>query len=153
MTKKIAIFPGSFSPFTKGHQSIVLRALPLFDEIIISIGINSSKNDYFSIQERVQWIENVFAKEKKVKVMKYEGLTIDHCVSLKANYILRGLRDSHDFKYEKGIAQMNHSMNKNIETIFIITEAKYSHISSSLVRDVIKNGGDVSQFIPEEINL
>ena len=153
MTKKIAIFPGSFSPFTKGHQSIVLRALPLFDEIIISIGINSSKNDYFSIQERVQWIENVFAKEKKVKVMKYEGLTIDHCVSLKANYILRGLRNSHDFKYEKGIAQMNHSMNKNIETIFIITEAKYSHISSSLVRDVIKNGGDVSQFIPEEINL
>lgn len=153
MTKKIAIFPGSFSPFTKGHQSIVLRALPLFDEIIISIGINSSKNDYFSIEERVQWIENVFAKEKKVKVMKYEGLTIDHCVSLKANYILRGLRDSHDFKYEKGIAQMNHSMNKNIETIFIITEAKYSHISSSLVRDVIKNGGDVSQFIPEEINL
>ena len=153
MTKKIAIFPGSFSPFTKGHQSIVLRALPLFDEIIISIGINSSKNDYFSIQERVQWIENVFAKEKKVKVMKYEGLTIDHCVSLKANYILRGLRDSHDFKYEKVIAQMNHSMNKNIETIFIITEAKYSHISSSLVRDVIKNGGDVSQFIPEEINL
>ena len=153
MTKKIAIFPGSFSPFTKGHQSIVMRALPLFDEIIISVGINSSKNDYFSIQERVQWIENVFAKEKKVKVMKYEGLTIDHCVSLKANYILRGLRDSHDFKYEKGIAQMNHSMNKNIETIFIITEAKYAHISSSLVRDVIKNGGDVSQFIPEEINL
>ena len=153
MTKKIAIFPGSFSPFTKGHQSIVMRALPLFDEIIISVGINSSKNDYFSIQERVQWIENVFAKEKKVKVMKYEGLTIDHCVSLKANYILRGLRDSHDFKYEKGIAQMNHSMNKNIETIFVITEAKYSHISSSLVRDVIKNGGDVSQFIPEEIKL
>jgi len=153
MTKKIAIFPGSFSPFTKGHQSIVMRALPLFDEIIISVGINSSKNDYFSIQERVQWIENVFAKEKKVKVMKYEGLTIDHCVSLKANYILRGLRDSHDFKYEKGIAQMNHSMNKNIETIFIITEAKYAHISSSLVRDVIKNGGDVSQFIPEEIKL
>jgi pantetheine-phosphate adenylyltransferase len=153
MTKKIGVFPGSFSPFTKGHQSIVNRALPLFDEIIISVGINSSKNDYFSIQEKVQWIENVFAKEDKVKVMRYEGLTIDHCIDVKANYILRGLRDSHDFKYEKGIAQMNHSMQNNIETIFIITESKYSHISSTLVRDIIKNGGDVSQFIPEEIKL
>lgn len=153
MTKKIAVFPGSFSPFTKGHQSIVNRALPLFDEIIISVGINSSKNDYFSIQEKVQWIENVFAKEDKVKVMRYEGLTIDHCIDVKANYILRGLRDSHDFKYEKGIAQMNHSMQNNIETIFIITESKYSHISSTLVRDIIKNGGDVSQFVPEEIKL
>lgn len=153
MTKKIAVFPGSFSPFTKGHQSIVNRALPLFDEIIISVGINSSKNDYFSIQEKVQWIEKVFAKEDKVKVMRYEGLTIDHCITVKANYILRGLRDSHDFKYEKGIAQMNHSMQNNIETIFIITEAKYSHISSTLVRDIIKNGGDVSQFVPEEIKL
>ena len=153
MTKKIAVFPGSFSPFTKGHQSIVNRALPLFDEIIISVGINSSKNDYFSIQEKVQWIEKVFAKEDKVKVMRYEGLTIDHCIDVKANYILRGLRDSHDFKYEKGIAQMNHSMQNNIETIFIITEAKYSHISSTLVRDIIKNGGDVSQFVPEEIKL
>ena len=153
MTKKIAVFPGSFSPFTKGHQSIVNRALPLFDEIIISVGINSSKNDYFSIQEKVQWIEKVFAKEDKVKVMRYEGLTIDHCIDVKANYILRGLRDSHDFKYEKGIAQMNHSMQNNIETIFIITEAKYSHISSTLVRDIIKNGGDVSQFVPKEIKL
>ena len=153
MTKKIGVFPGSFSPFTKGHQSIVNRALPLFDEIIISVGINSSKNDYFSIQEKVQWIENVFAKEDKVKVMRYEGLTIDHCIDVKANYILRGLRDSHDFKYEKGIAQMNHSMQNNIETIFIITESKYSHISSTLVRDIIKNGGDVSQFVPEEIKL
>lgn len=153
MSKNIAVFPGSFSPFTKGHQSIVQRALPLFDEIIISIGINSSKNDYFSIQERVQWVENVFDKEDKVKVMKYEGLTIDHCLSVKAKYILRGLRNSHDFKYEKGIAQMNHSMDERIETIFIITEPKYSHISSTLVRDVIKNGGDVSQFIPKEVIL
>ena len=153
MTKKIAVFPGSFSPFTKGHQSIVNRALPLFDEIIISVGINSSKNDYFSIQEKVQWIKNVFDKEDKVKVMRYEGLTVDHCIAVSANYILRGLRDSHDFKYEKGIAQMNHSMQNNIETIFIITEAKYSHISSTLVRDIIKNGGDVSQFVPEQIKL
>jgi len=153
MKKKIAVFPGSFSPFTKGHESIVNRALPLFDEIIISIGINSSKNDYFSIQEKIQWIENVFANENKVKVMRYEGLTVDHCIAVSANYILRGLRDSHDFKYEKGIAQMNHSIQNNIETIFIITEPKYSHISSTLVRDIIKNGGDVSQFVPEQIKL
>ena len=153
MKKKIAVFPGSFSPFTKGHESIVNRALPLFNEIIISVGINSSKNDYFSIQEKIQWIENVFINENKVKVMRYEGLTVDHCIAVSANYILRGLRDSHDFKYEKGIAQMNHSMQNNIETIFIITEAKYSHISSTLVRDIIKNGGDVSQFVPEQIKL
>ncbi len=153
MKKKIAVFPGSFSPFTKGHESIVNRALPLFNEIIISVGINSSKNDYFSIQEKIQWIENVFINENKVKVMRYEGLTVDHCIAVSANYILRGLRDSHDFKYEKGIAQMNHSMQNNIETIFIITEAKYSHISSTLVRDIIKNGGDVSQFVPKQIKL
>ena len=153
MSKKIAVFPGSFSPFTKGHQSIVNRALPLFDEIVISIGINSSKNDCFSINEKVQWVKNVFSKEKKVKVTMYEGLTIDHCIKVNAKYILRGLRNSHDFKYEKGIAQMNHSMQNNIETVFIITEAKYSHISSTLVRDIIKNGGDVSQFIPEEIKI
>ena len=153
MNKKIAVFPGSFSPFTKGHESIVLRALPLFDEIIISIGINSSKNEYFSLEERVKWIETIFSQEKKVKVMKYEGLTIDHCFSVKAKYILRGLRDSHDFKYEKGISQMNYSLNNKIETIFMITESKFSHISSTLVRDIIKNGGDVSQFIPEEIKI
>jgi len=153
MSKKIAVFPGSFSPFTKGHESIVLRALPLFDEIIISIGINSAKNDYFSIDERVQWTENVFKNYDNIKVERYEGLTIDHCLKMGAKYILRGLRNSHDFKYEKGIAQMNHSMKKNIETIFIITEPEYSHISSTLVRDVIKNGGDVSQFVPKEINL
>lgn len=153
MSKKIAVFPGSFSPFTKGHESIVLRALPLFDEIIISIGINSAKNDYFSIDERVQWTENVFKNYDKIKVERYEGLTIDHCLKMGAKYILRGLRNSHDFKYEKGIAQMNHSMDYGIETIFIITEPKYSHISSTIVRDVIRNGGDVSQFLPEGISL
>jgi pantetheine-phosphate adenylyltransferase len=153
MSKKIAVFPGSFSPFTKGHESIVLRALPLFDEIIISIGINSAKNDYFSIDERVQWTENVFKNYDNIKVERYEGLTIDHCLKMGAKYILRGLRNSHDFKYEKGIAQMNHSMDSGIETIFIITEPKYSHISSTIVRDVIRNGGDVSQFLPEGISL
>ena len=152
MIKK-AVFPGSFAPFTKGHESVVLRALPLFDEIVIAVGTNSEKNEYFSLQERCKWIEQVFVNEPKVSVQNYEGLTIDFCEKVKANYILRGLRNSSDFKYEKGIAQMNHSMQNNIETIFIITEAKYSHISSTLVRDIIKNGGDVSQFVPEEIKL
>jgi len=153
MSKKIAVFPGSFCPFTKGHESIVLRALPLFDEIIISVGLNSEKNNYFSIDERVQWIKDVFADQKKISVLKYEGLTIEHCAKVKAKYILRGLRNSHDFKFEKGISQMNLSMDSTIETIFLITEPKYSHISSTIVRDIIKNGGDASQFLPKEINI
>ncbi len=150
---KIAIFPGSFSPFTVGHQSVVDRALPLFDKIIISIGINSEKNQYFSIEERLQWIKDVYGNNPKIEIKFYEGLTVDFCKKENANYILRGLRDSHDFKFEKGIAQMNKDLNKEIETIFIITPPEISHISSSIIRDIIKNGGDVSQFLPEEIDL
>jgi len=150
MNKK-AVFPGSFAPFTKGHESIVLRALPLFDEIVIALGTNSEKNEYFSLEERYKWIEQVFVNEPKISVQKYEGLTIDFCEKIKANYILRGLRNSCDFKYEKGIAQMNRSMKKNIQTIFIITDPEVSHISSTLVRDVVKNGGNVSQFVPDGV--
>jgi len=152
MIKK-AVFPGSFAPFTKGHESVVLRALPLFDEIVIAVGTNSEKNEYFSLEERCKWILQVFANEPKINVQKYEGLTIDFCEKVKANYILRGLRNSSDFKYEKGIAQMNRSMKKNIETIFIITEPEVSHISSTLVRDVVKNGGNVSQFVPDGVTI
>ena len=152
MNKK-AVFPGSFAPFTKGHHSVVLRALPLFEEVVIALGTNSQKEEYFSLEERTAWIEQVFAKEAKVSVQKYEGLTIDLCERINANYILRGLRNSHDFKYEKGIAQMNRSMKNNIDTIFIITEPEVSHISSTLVRDVVKNGGDVSQFVPQEMEI
>ena len=150
---KTAIFPGSFSPFTIGHQSIVDRALPLFDKIIISIGINSEKNQYFSIEERLQWIKDVYGNNPKIEIKFYEGLTVDFCKKENANYILRGLRDSHDFKFEKGIAQMNKDLNKEVETIFIITPPEISHISSSIIRDIIKNGGDVSKFIPKEIDL
>ena len=152
MIKK-AVFPGSFAPFTKGHESVVLRALPLFDEIVISVGTNSEKNKYFSLEERCKWIEQVFVNEPKVSVQKYEGLTIDFCEKVSANYILRGLRNSSDFKYEKGIAQMNRSMKNHIDTIFIITEPEVSHISSTLVRDVVKNGGDVSQFVPKGVTI
>ena len=150
---KIAIFPGSFSPFTVGHQSVVDRTLPLFDKIIISIGINSEKNQYFSIEERLQWIKDVYGNNPKIEIKFYEGLTVDFCKKENANYILRGLRDSHDFKFEKGIAQMNKDLNKEVETIFIITPPEISHISSSIVRDIIKNGGEVSQFLPKEIDL
>ena len=150
---RIAIFPGSFSPFTVGHQSVVNRALPLFDKIIISIGINSEKNQYFSIEERLQWIKDVYGNNPKIEIKFYEGLTVDFCKKENANYILRGLRDSHDFKFEKGIAQMNKDLNKEVETIFIITPPEISHISSSIIRDIIKNGGDVSKFIPKEIDL
>lgn len=152
MIKK-AVFPGSFAPFTKGHESVVLRALPLFDEIVIAVGTNSEKNEYFSLEERYKWILQVFTNEPKISVQKYEGLTIDFCEKVKANYILRGLRNSSDFKYEKGIAQMNRSMKKHIDTIFIITEPEVSHISSTLVRDVVKNGGNVSQFVPEGVAI
>ena len=150
---KIAIFPGSFSPFTIGHQSIVDRALPLFDKIVISIGINSEKSQCFSIDKRMQWIKDVYNNNSKIDVKQYKGLTVDFCKKENANYILRGLRDSHDFKFEKNIAHMNKELNPNIETIFIITPPRISHISSSIIRDIIKNGGDVSKFIPKEINL
>lgn len=150
---KIAIFPGSFSPFTLGHKSVVDRSLPLFDKIIIAIGINSEKNEYFSIEERKQWIKEVYKSNSKIEVQFYEGLTVDFCEKVGANYILRGLRDSHDFKYEKNIAQTNTNLNDKVETIFIITPPEISHISSSIIRDIIKNGGDVSQFLPKEIDL
>ena len=150
---KIAIFPGSFSPFTLGHQSIVERALPLFDKIIISIGVNTDKNEYFSINEREQWIKSVYKNNQKVEVKRYEELTVDFCDKIGARYILRGLRNSHDFKYEKNIAQTNKDLNPNVETIFIIGPAKLSHISSTIIRDIIKNGGDVNQFLPKEIDL
>ena len=150
---KIAVFPGSFSPFTIGHQCIVDRALPLFDKIVISIGINSEKTQSFSIDKRMQWIKDVYNNNPKIDVKQYKGLTVDFCKKENINYILRGLRDSHDFKFEKNIAHMNKELSPNIETIFIITPPRISHISSSIIRDIIRNGGDVSKFIPKEINL
>ena len=150
---RIAVFPGSFSPFTLGHKSVVDRSLPLFDKIIIAIGINSEKNEYFSIEEREKWIKDIYKDNPKIEVQFYEGLTVDFCEKVEAKYILRGLRDSHDFKYEKNIAQTNKNLNPKLETIFVITPPEMSHISSTIMRDIIKNGGDVSQFLPKEIDL
>jgi len=150
---KTAVFPGSFSPFTIGHKSIVDRGLSIFDKIIIAIGINTDKNQYFSIEERMQWIKDIYGENPKIKISRYTGLTVNFCKQEGANFILRGIRDSNDLKYEKNIAQMNNKLYNGIETIFLITLPEISHISSSIVRDIIKNGGDVSKFIPEEINL
>ena len=151
--KKIAVFPGSFSPFTIGHKSIIDRALPLFDKILIAIGINSEKKQYFSIEERMRWIKAVYKDNPKIEIKFYEGLTVDFCKKENAKFILRGLRNSHDFKFEKNTAQMNKDLNNDVETVFLITPPDISHISSTIIRDIIKNGGDVSRFIPKEINI
>ena len=150
---KIAVFPGSFSPFSLGHKAVVDSALPLFDKIIIAVGNNPEKNQYFSIEERLKWINDVYKNIPNISVEQYEGLTVDFCKTVNANFIVRGLRDSHDFKFEKNIAQMNKKLNTEIETIFIITPPDLSHISSTILRDIIKNGGDISTFIPKEISI
>ena len=148
---KVAVFPGSFDPITTGHESIIRRALPMFDKIIIAIGINALKDGYFSLEKRKQWIEKVFSGEKKIEVKTYKGLTVDFCKKEKANYILRGLRTSADFEFERVIAQMNRSMNENIETIFILSTPELSAIASTVVRDILRNEGDASKFVPAAI--
>ncbi|MDQ3046170.1 MAG: pantetheine-phosphate adenylyltransferase [Bacteroidota bacterium] len=153
MNKRIAIFPGSFDPITKGHENILRRALPLFDEIIISIGKNSSKQNYFPLEKREKWIRQVFQNEPKVRVETYTGLTVEFCKKMKANFILRGLRTSADFEFEKAIAQNNHIMVPEVETIFILPIPELSAINSTIVRDIIRNGGNASPFIPDSINL
>ncbi|MAO33834.1 MAG: pantetheine-phosphate adenylyltransferase [Flavobacteriales bacterium] len=150
---KIAVFPGSFSPFTKGHKAIIKRALPLFDKIIIAVGINYKKHQHYSIEKRIKWINDIYFNNPKIFIKSYKGLTVDFCKKENAKYILRGLRDFNDFKFEKNIAQMNKSLNSEIETIFLITSPETSHISSTIVRDIIKNGGDAKQFLPKEINI
>lgn len=151
--KNLAVFPGSFDPITKGHESIVRRAAVLFDEIVIAIGINATKEYYFPIEKRIEWLNKVFANEPKVKIEKYEGLTIDFCKKINAKYILRGLRTSADFEFERGIAQMNRAMMHEIETVFFLTTPELSAINSTIVRDILKNGGDISQFVPKEVDL
>ncbi|MGZ4034944.1 MAG: pantetheine-phosphate adenylyltransferase [Bacteroidia bacterium] len=151
--KRIAIFPGSFDPITKGHENILRRALPLFDEIIIAIGKNSSKQSFFTIEQREKWIKQVFANEPKVRVETYTGLTIEFCKKMNARFILRGLRTSADFEFEKSIAQNNNIMAPEIETVFILPIPELSAINSTIVRDIVRNGGDASPFVPNGINL
>jgi pantetheine-phosphate adenylyltransferase len=151
--ERIALFPGSFDPFTIGHESIVRRSLGLFDKIVIGVGVNSTKSGLFDPEKRVDWIKNVFKDVPTVEVSSYSGLTIEYCKQLNARYILRGLRNSTDFGFERGIAQVNKAMNADIETVFILALPEHSAISSTIIRDIIRNGGDAQQFVPQAIQL
>lgn len=148
---KIAVFPGSFDPITKGHQDIINRSLPLFDKVIVAIGINSTKKYHFNLEKRKELITKSFKNNPKIKIDTYNGLTIDYCNSVNSNYIIRGIRNVTDYNYENNIAQMNKAMNNQIETIFIPTLPEFSAINSTIVRDILINGGNIDQFIPTEI--
>lgn len=148
---KKAVFPGSFDPITLGHLDIISRSLPLFDEIIIAIGINAKKNYMFSVDERKRFIQNAFFAEQKITVETYTGLTVDYCKSIDADFILRGLRNPADFDFEKAIAQTNRKLS-GIETVFLLTSAETSYISSSIVRDIVRNGGDASSLVPKSVS-
>jgi len=148
---RIALFPGTFDPVTFGHLDIIERSIPLFDKLYIGIGINSNKKPMFSAEQRVQWLDEIFKKESKVESVIYEGLTVDCCKRVQANYILRGIRYVNDFEYEKAIADMNRSLDENIETVFLTCLPKYTSVASTLVRDVLRYGGDVSQFVPDVV--
>jgi pantetheine-phosphate adenylyltransferase len=150
--KKIGVFPGSFDPFTKGHENIVLRFLPLFDELVIGVGGNSSKKYMYKRSSRIEHIKNVFKNESKIRVEEYQGLTVDFCKEKKAQYLLRGLRNTTDFNYEKSIALMNKEL-AGVETIFLMTDEGLSHISSTIIREVAKNNGNIDSFVtnPEEL--
>ncbi|KAF0197075.1 MAG: pantetheine-phosphate adenylyltransferase [Bacteroidetes bacterium] len=150
---KRAVFPGSFDPITKGHENIIRRALPLFDEIIVAIGLNIEKKGYFRLEDRELWIRTVFADCPKIKVESYSGLTVDFCREVEASYILRGLRTSADFEFERTVGQVNKKLYPAIETVFLLTTPEYTSVNSSIVRDVHKNGGDVGLFIPEGVIL
>jgi pantetheine-phosphate adenylyltransferase len=151
--EKIALFPGSFDPITLGHVSVIRRAMPLFDKIIIAIGVNSEKTQMFSLEKRKAWIETVFKNDPSVHVQTYSGLTVDFCKKVHARFILRGLRTSADFEFERSIGQVNRKLYPEIDTVFLLTEPEYTPISSSVVRDVYRHGGDISAMVPPELKL
>ena len=148
---QIALFPGSFDPITLGHVDIITRALPLFDEIRIAVGTNSAKNYLFSLEQRIAWITETFADEDKVKVVTYDGLTVDFALQEGVNFLLRGLRNPADFEFEKAIAQANREMTPELETVFLLTSARFAYISSSIVREVFNYGGDFTKFVPDAV--
>ena len=148
---RICLFPGTFDPITYGHTDIIDRSLRLFDKVYIGIGVNANKQPMFSAAQRKSWIEEIYKNEPKVDAVIYEGLTVECCKRVNAAYILRGIRYVNDFEYEKAIADMNRSLDGHIETVFLTCLPKYTSVASTLVRDVIRNGGDVSQFVPDAV--
>jgi pantetheine-phosphate adenylyltransferase len=151
--KKTAVFPGSFDPFTIGHEAIVRRALSIFDEIIIAVGANAEKKSFFPLETRKAMIRKTFSDEPRIKVDHYSGLTVDFCRNKGAAYLLRGLRTAADFEFERAIGQVNKSMAPDIETVFLLTAPEHSFINSTIVRDVLKNGGDATRFVPSSVNI
>ncbi len=149
--QRIALFPGTFDPITIGHLDIINRALPLFDKLVIGIGRNINKVPMFSEEQRLSWIRDIFKNDPKVSAVVYEGLTVSACQQVGAQFILRGIRYVNDFEYEKAIADMNRSLDQHIETVFLTCLPQYTSVASTLVRDVLKNGGDVMQFLPKEV--
>lgn len=147
--QRICLFPGTFDPVTLGHVDIIDRALPLFDKIVVGIGLNAAKEPMFSAEQRKKWIAEIYKNEPKVEGAIYEGLTIDFCKKINAKFILRGIRYVSDFEYEKTIADANRTLDRSIETIFLTGEPKYTSVASTIVRDIIRNGGDASHFLPE----
>lgn len=150
---KTAVFPGSFDPITAGHVDLVRRAVPLFDKIVVAVGVNSQKKYLFPLEKRLQFLRDVFADEPRVEIGSFEGLTAHYCQSIGAEYLLRGLRNASDFDYEKTISQLNGIVGEGLETIFLISAPAYSHISSTIVREIIKGGGDASPFLPEGVEV
>ena len=149
--ERIGLFPGTFDPITIGHQDIINRSLPLFDKLYIGIGRNVNKEPMFTVEQRLDWIREIYKDNPKVEAVAFEGLTIRCCQEIGANFILRGIRYVNDFEYEKAIADMNRSLDGHIETVFLTCLPQYTSVASTLVRDVIKNGGDVSQFLPDVV--
>lgn len=151
--KRIAVFPGSFDPVTKGHQNIVERASKIFDEIIVAVGINTSKSTLFSLEQRLEWLNTVFEGCENISVSSYRGLTVDYCKSQGSNYLLRGVRNGGDFEYERTIAQMTKYMDENLETVILFTDPEYAAINSTVVREIIRNKGNVARFVPAGVDV
>lgn len=148
-----AVFPGSFDPFTKGHESVVRRGLEVFDEIIVAVGTNTTKSYYFDMERRMDMVKSTFADSPSVKVASFDGLTVDFCKAHGIRHILRGLRDGKDFFYEKNIAMMNYSLNNDIQTVFLLTDPEHAWISSTIIREILRNNGDVGRFLPDGMNI
>jgi pantetheine-phosphate adenylyltransferase len=149
--QRICLFPGTFDPVTLGHIDIINRSLPLFDKVVVGIGINASKNPMFTADQRKLWFDEIYKDQPKVEVATYDGLTVKFCQAIGAHFILRGIRYVSDFEYEKTIADANRTMDRTIETIFLTGEPKYTSVASTIVRDIIRNGGDASPFLPEAV--